>query len=130
LYKNLTSFCDVVLDCDKWFTLRAVHKKVRIKSLNIHPSSPVRKMSELAQPSLSVRTHHKFRRIRSFFAPKSTDVRILRTPPPFSKNGPNWTKPLSLTAYVFYKQPLSTRVEVKIEACLYSSIWAQFQLDL
>jgi len=40
---------------------------------------------------LSVRTHHQFRKILSFFASNSADVRIWRTSPPLSAKSPHWT---------------------------------------
>jgi len=59
-----------------WIILRGPSiKDARTKSRKITPSP-------LAQtpPPLSVRTHRKIRKILSFFAPKSADVRFWRTP--------------------------------------------------
>jgi len=56
--------------------LGAVHKRRPYKIAKIDPLSLVRKMSELAQSPLSVRTHHKFRKNPKFFALKSANVRI------------------------------------------------------
>jgi len=53
-------------------------KDVRTKSRKIDPLPLGRKMSAFSL--LYVRTHHKFRKIRSSFAPKSTDVHIWSTP--------------------------------------------------
>jgi len=65
------------------FRLGAVHKRRPHKIVKYWPLSLVLKMSALAQPPphLSVRTHHKFWKIQSFFAPKSVDVYIWKTSP-------------------------------------------------
>jgi len=83
--------------CRLW--LRAVHKRrpYKIDPLCPHWLNP--------SPRLSVRKHHKFRKIRSFFAPERADVRIWR-PPPLSEKCPHWTNPtLPLTADIFYAWP-------------------------
>jgi len=70
---------------------------------NLALSPLVRKMSALAQPPLSVRILHKFKK-PEFFAPKSADVRIWRTslvrevfaldkPLPFDCGRLLWTAP-------------------------------------
>jgi len=66
-------------------------------------------MSVLAQPPppLSVRTHHKFRKIRDFL-PKSADVRIWRPPSPLFEKCPHWTTP-SPWLRSFYGRPLTVR---------------------
>jgi len=55
------------------------------------PPPLVRKMSALAQPSLFVRTHHKFRKIWRFWA----SAALARTTPPCTKNIPSsWLRTL------------------------------------
>jgi len=50
------------------------------------------KLPHWFKPPLSVRTHHKYRKINSFFASKSADVCIWRIPAsPFSAKYPYWT---------------------------------------
>jgi len=72
------------------FFIRAVHKRTFAQNREkLTPFPLVRKMSILAQPPLSVRTKHKFRKIRSFlrqkvrtFASEETPLSALDKPPP------------------------------------------------
>jgi len=91
--------------------LGAVHKGHPHKiAKNQHPPF-VQKMSALAQPPLSVRTQHKFRKIRYFFAPKSADFHFWRTSfPPCPQNVHTGEIPSPLTADVFYGQPLTCSI--------------------
>jgi len=95
-------------------------KDFRTKSRKIDPLSLVRKMSALAQsppypPFLSVRTHHKFRKKNKFFASKSADVRIWRTPPKCRR--PLWTA-LIWAIFVWYP-----RQSMKALHFLFYSFW-------
>jgi len=85
-------------------------KDVRIKSRKIDLLPLCRKMSALAQwlnLPLSVREHHKFRKIRSFLRKKvrksaseepsppcPKNVRTGQTSSPLSEKYPHWTNPL------------------------------------
>jgi len=63
-------------------------------------------MSTLAQPLLSVRTQHKFRKIRWFYKKKCGSL-YLKNPLPFVHKLSALDKPLSLLSVdVFYGQPL------------------------
>jgi len=85
--------------------LKAVRKR---RPRKIDPSPLVRKMSALAQPPLSVRTHQNFEKY-DVFSIKRADVHCPHLKnAPLSEKCPNWTKlPSTLTADVFYGQPLS-----------------------
>jgi len=56
-------------------------KDVCTKSRKIDPLPFVRKMSALTQPPLSVQTHHKFQKIRSFLRQKVWTSASEDTPP-------------------------------------------------
>jgi len=93
-------------------SLRAVHNGRPHKIAKNWPLFPCpQNVRTIAQPLLSVRTHHKFRKIRSVFAQKSADIRIWRISfsslvrKMFALDKPS----LPLTAEVFYGRPLTRK---------------------
>jgi len=92
----------------------AVHKRRPHKIAKSDPPSPLSAKcphGSIPPPSLSVRTHHKFRKILKFFAPKSADVRIWRNPlPQCPRNIRTGQTPSPLTADVFMDGPQGCRI--------------------
>jgi len=79
-------------------------KDVRTKLRKIDPLLPCLQ-NALAQSPLSVWIYHNFRKIRIFFASKSSDVRIWRTP--FVRRMSALDNPTPPSADVRYGRPLT-----------------------